>query len=414
MRDLILDRVRDTVWRYHLAGPGDRVIIGLSGGPDSVALSHLLPAVAHEFGAVVVGLAHLNHQLRPSADADEQFCRDLASRLSLPIDVERADVRAAARQARTSLEDGARRVRYAFLRRAAARLDATRIAVAHHRHDQAETVLLRLLRGAGTTGLAAIRPRNASGVIRPFLEVSRLDIEALIAEEGWSFRVDPTNADVTIPRNRIRHELLPYLAQHFGGPVGSSGEGIGANVRTRAGRGRGARRERDGIVDILARQATLAREDAEWLDQIATETARSLVLEDMGSVTVAIAPLLALPPAICRRVLRLALSRSAGERFLGFAHVDAVLALVRDPAGPSDRNPQPAVGTIGMVGTGTEAAIGKKGSPRRKAVIDLPGQRVKRIKGLLYLTPLPSDPGRAGQRRGRPKQGRTRPRLVVT
>jgi tRNA(Ile)-lysidine synthase len=361
MRAVILDRIRDIVRRHRLLGAGDRVIIGLSGGPDSVTLSHLLPEIAHEFGATVVGLAHLNHQLRPSAEADEQFCRQLAERLRLPLDVERADVRAAAREARTSLEDGARRVRYAFLRRVAVQRDASRIAVAHNRNDQAETVLFRLFRGAGTRGLAAIRPR-VRGVIRPLLDTPRLEIERFLADEGagagategLGFRVDPTNADVKIPRNRIRHELLPYLARHFG----------------------------PGVVDVLARQATLAREDAEWLEQVATETAPSLVLEDVsGAVTVDIGPLLALPPALGRRVLRLALTRHAGGRFLGFAHVDAALALARAPVGPSTK--------------------------KQPVVIDLPGQRVKRIRGQLRVTPLTPDPGRAGRRRGRPRAPRT-------
>lgn len=357
MRAVILDRIRDIVRRHRLLGPGDRVIIGLSGGPDSVTLSHLLPEIASEFGATVAGLAHLNHQLRPSADADEQFCRELADRLGLPLDVERADVRAAAREARTSIEDGARRVRYAFLRRVALRRDAGRIAVAHNRNDQAETVLFRLFRGAGTTGLAAIRPR-VRGVIRPLLDTPRSEIERFLADEGLAFRVDPTNADVANPRNRIRHELLPYLARHFG----------------------------PGVVDVLARQATLAREDADWLTEVATERAGSLVLEEVsGAVTVDIDPLLALPPALGRRVLRQALTRQAGGRFLGFAHVDAALALARDPVGPSTK--------------------------KQPVVIDLPGQRVKRIRGQLRVTPLTPDPGRAGQRRGRPRPSRTAPTM---
>lgn len=387
MRDQILDRIRDTVRRHSQLDAGDRVIIALSGGPDSVALSHLLPVVAPAFGAEVVGLAHLNHQLRPTAADDERFCRELAVRLALPIEVEGADVRAAARAARTSIEDGGRRVRYAFLRRAAARLGATRIAVAHHRDDQAETVLLRLLRGAGATGLAAIRPR-LGGVIRPLLETPRAEIEQFLAEAGLAFCVDPTNADVAYPRNRVRHELLPYLARHFG----------------------------PGVPLALARQATLAREDAEWLDQVATETARSLVLEEVGPVvTVDIAPLLALPPALGRRVLRLALGRCAGDRFIGFAHVDAVLTLARGPNGPghagSSGGPsgsgdagEPGGSAVRRSDSGSAQTAGRAVSGKRSPrVIDLPGQRVKRIRGRLHLTPLALDTGRAGRRRGRPK-----------
>lgn len=349
--DLIRERIREAIRaatrRHRLVGAGDRIVIGLSGGADSVTLSLLLPGVARELGAAVVALAHLNHQLRPTADEDERFCRELAARLDLPIETASADVRGLARERRTSLEGAGRIARYAFLRRVAARYDAQRIAVAHTRNDQAETVLLRLFRGAGPVGLAAIFPR-AGPVIRPLLDVRRADIEAYLAAAGVAFCEDPTNRDVTIPRNRVRHELLPYLARHFG-------------------------HGGDGIVDVLARQATIARDDADWLEQAATETARALVLEEGARSSLDIAALMALPPALARRVVRAALARAAGRRFLGFDHVEAVLALAET-------------------------------APPGAETIDLPGQRVKRTEGRLTFEPLPPDPGRAGRRRGRPRQ----------
>jgi tRNA(Ile)-lysidine synthase len=347
VRDTLLDRLRATVARDRLLSAGDRIVIGLSGGPDSVTLSHLLPEAARAFGAEVVALAHLNHQLRPEADEDEAFCRALAEQLGLPFDADRVDVRAVAARERTSLEDAGRTVRYAFLNQIAERRQATRIAVAHTLNDQAETVLLRLFRGAGPTGLAGIYPR-AGLVIRPLLDVRRAEVEAFVAAERLPYREDPSNRDLSIPRNRIRHELLPYLAEHVG----------------------------DGILEVLARQAVIAREDAEWLDRMATETSRSLVLEEEGRTTVDLAALMALPPALRRRVVRTALQRHAGDRFIGFDHVEAVLALGREAAAP-----------------GLIKALGP---------IDLPGQRVKHIRGRLVFEPAIPDPERQGRRRGRP------------
>ncbi len=347
MHDTLIGRLRDTIQRDRLLLPGDRVVIGLSGGADSVTLTHLLPDIAREFDAEVVALAHLNHQLRPEAGEDEEFCRTLAEHLGLAFEADRVDVRAAAARDRTSLEDAGRTVRYAFLRQVAERRQATRIAVAHTLNDQAETVLLRLFRGAGPTGLAGIYPQ-AGLVIRPLLDVRRAEVEAFVAADRLSFREDPTNRDLTIPRNRIRHELLPWLAQHVG----------------------------EGILEVLARQAVIAREDAEWLDREATEMSRSLVLEEEGRTTVDLSALLALPPALRRRVVRAALQRQAGGRFVGFDHVEAVLALGREAATPATR---------------------------AKQVIDLPGQRVKRIRGQLVFAPAAPDPGRAGHRRGRPR-----------
>jgi tRNA(Ile)-lysidine synthase len=331
--------MRQTIARDGLFGAGDRIVIGLSGGADSVTLSTLLPDVARELGAEVVSVAHLNHGLRPGAEDDQRFCGEFAARLGLPFDTETADVRALARERKTSIEDAGRIARYAFLRRVMTQRAATRIAVAHNRNDQAETVLLRLCRGAGPKGLASIFPK-AGPVIRPLLDVRRAAIEAFVAEEGIAFRDDPTNRDVAIARNRIRHELLPYLARHMG----------------------------DGIVDVLARQAVIARDDADWLEQAATESARSLVLEEETGVSIDAAGLRKLHPALARRVIHAVLSRAAGRRFIGFDHVDAVLNLTGE-----------------------------------RETIDLPGLRVKQIGGRLRFEPRPPDPGRAGRRRGRPR-----------
>ncbi len=177
-------------------------------------------------------------------------------------------------------------------------------------------------------------------MIRPLLDVRRAAIDAFVAAEGIAFREDPTNRDLTFARNRVRHELLPYLARHVG----------------------------DGIVDVLARQAAIAREDADWLEQAATESARSLVLEEETGISVDAAGLRKLHPALARRVVHAVLKRIAGRRFVGFDHVDAVLRLQR----------------------------------RTEEVIDLPGLRVKQSGGRLRFEPRPPDPGRAGRRRGRP------------
>jgi tRNA(Ile)-lysidine synthase len=351
VRHELLARIRETCQRERLISAGDRVVIGLSGGADSVTLSHLLPEVARGFGAEVVALAHLNHQLRPDADQDEAFCQTVAARLDLPLETGRADVRAEAARARTSLEDAGRTVRYAFLEAIAQTRQATSVAVAHTLNDQAETVLLRLCRGAGPAGLAGIYPR-AGRVIRPLLDVRRLEVEAWLAAERLPYRDDPTNRDLTIPRNRIRHELLPYLARHTG----------------------------EGILEVLARQAVIAREDADYLEHVATETSGSLVLERDGRTVVPLLPLLELPAALRRRVVRNALQRHAGGRFVGFDHVEAVLAL----------------------GGQADDADGDREIGEAK-VVHMPGQRVQRIMGRLVFETVAPDAGRAGRRRGRPR-----------
>src|SRR5580765_1803373 len=157
MRPLV-NRVTRTIARWQLLGRNDRVAIAISGGSDSVALAWLLRELTPEFQTGLAGLIHVNHGLRgAAADADESFCRELAGRLNLPIEVRHRDVAAFARARGVSLETAAREVRYACLEQSAVALDATVVATGHTEDDQAETVLLRLLRGAGTRGLSGIR-----------------------------------------------------------------------------------------------------------------------------------------------------------------------------------------------------------------------------------------------------------------
>jgi tRNA(Ile)-lysidine synthase len=334
-----LERVQQTVSGQALFGAGDVLVAGVSGGADSTALAFALADLAPRLGARLAGLAHLNHQLRDAADADEACCRELAARLGVGFDSRRVDVAAEARARKTSIEDAARTVRYLFLSEIAAARGATRVAVGHTRNDQAETVLLRLARGAGPVGLAAIYPR-AGQVIRPLLDVRRGEVEAWLRERGQTWREDESNEDRTIPRNKVRHELLPWLVEAFGA----------------------------GVVDVLARQAALSRDDAEWFDLVATETAARLVIEDGTTVTLEPGALGALHPAIARRVVLEALRRAANGKFVGFDHVEAVLAL----------------------------ALGGSGA------IDAPGQRVECRQGRLRFEPRTPDPGREGRRRGRP------------
>jgi tRNA(Ile)-lysidine synthase len=296
--------------------PGGRVLVALSGGPDSVALLHVLQTLERRGHLVVAGAAHFNHQLRGSeADADELFCRELAASLRLPILVGRGDVRRMASESGRSLEDAARTARYSFLNGAAASLDAVAVAVGHSLEDQAETFLLRLIRGAGPAGLAGVRPR-AGIVIRPLLEVPRADLRAYAAEHGLTFREDSSNADVGIPRNRVRVELLPHLQQFS-----------------------------PAIAATLARQAALARVDDEFLEAAAIEWVRSIVLqlEDNGVALDALA-LAALHPALASRVARTALQAAAPGRFIGFQHVDDLLDLTRRADGS-------AVALPGLVAT---------------------------------------------------------------
>src|SRR4051794_33922138 len=197
-------RVLRTIRKHAMLPRGGRVLVALSGGPDSVALLHILRTLERRGALVVAAAAHFNHQLRGiEADKDEVFCRDMAAAVDVPFLAGRGDVAARARADGRSLEGAARQARYEVLNEAALAAGAEAIAVGHSMDDQAETFLLRLIRGAGPAGLAGIRPR-AGRVIRPLLEIGRAELRGYAAAHGLACREDSSNADVRIPRNRIR------------------------------------------------------------------------------------------------------------------------------------------------------------------------------------------------------------------
>jgi len=283
----------------------------VSGGADSVALALWLhdfatrPAPAFTF----VGLIHVNHALRGAeSEADEAFCRDLAQRLHLPIDVVAAPIAVTGR----SPEAAARDARYVAFDEAAGRLGATVVCTAHTADDQAETVLLRLLRGAGLRGLSGIRSTNRQ-IVRPLLECRRNHLRASLVELGEDWREDASNLDVAIPRNRIRHQLLPVVEQ----------------VATQIG---------GGGIEAVGRFASYAAEDEQFLERAAVTLAARLVLPDEAAdgerrVRLVRTQLAAAPPPLARRVIRLAAAQVAPDRPWSAVHIEAVLRLARREQG---------------------------------------------------------------------------------
>jgi tRNA(Ile)-lysidine synthase len=305
---LVIDRVREFVRQHNLIGPDTRVVAALSGGSDSVALVHLLRELAEAGELRLAGIVHFNHQLRASADDDERFAAGVAASLGLPFTSDREDVAARAIRERRSVEDAARTARHAFFERARAASGADAVALGHTRDDQAETVLLRLMRGAGPRGLAGMHPKNGH-IIRPLLACRRHDLRAWLAERALPSVEDETNQDVRIPRNRVRAELLPLLETRFN----------------------------PGIVDVLADQAELSREALEWMDAVTDSLVERIVrratLPDGATrYDIEAAGVGAAPPALRRRVLWRTMSEAAGRRPIAFGHVAAALRLIEEPA----------------------------------------------------------------------------------
>jgi tRNA(Ile)-lysidine synthase len=300
---IFLDRVRQFVRCHGLFGRDTRVLAAVSGGPDSVALAHLLRELDAAGELRLAGLVHFNHQLRAAAEDDERFVVSLGESLGLPVSTDRGDVAAEARRERRSVEAAGRAARYAFFERARALTGADAVALGHTRDDQAETFLLRLLRGAGPRGLGGMYPRNGY-IVRPLLDCRRADLRTWLSTRGLPYVEDETNGDVSIPRNRVRGELLPLLEARFN----------------------------RGIVDVLADEADLAREAWQWMDvtagDLAARLVRPIAAQGPGLVyEMDVTELTALPLALRRAVLWRAMTRVAGVRPISFGHVEAAIRL---------------------------------------------------------------------------------------
>lgn len=223
VEERLLSKVRQTIGRFQMVAPGDRILVGVSGGPDSVALLHLLYTISEEIN-LSLAVVHLDHRLRDDSFSEAAFVtrvvRDLASSrggraspvASIPFFPISFDVGRYAEKKKMSLEEAGRRIRYHFFYRVATLWKASRIALGHTRDDCIETLLMNLLRGAGFSGVSGIPPVRGK-VIRPLWEISRKEILELLHEKGHDFLSDPSNLSRDFLRNRIRLDLLPLLEQ---------------------------------------------------------------------------------------------------------------------------------------------------------------------------------------------------------
>ena len=292
---------------------GARLVAAVSGGPDSLALLHALHTLKSRL-SIDLRAAHLNHGLRPEAGrADAEFVREFADSIGIPVSVGTADADSFRRARRISLEDAARRIRYEFLAKVALESDADAVALAHTADDQAETVLMRILRGTGLDGLGAMSPMSSAtwggrrvNLFRPLLEVSKAETLAYCAENGLNPRFDESNKSADMTRNRVRMELLPSMRSY-----------------------------NPAVSLALNRLARAARLDADFIRQSAMSAADGVMSRRAdGGVSLDRAAFAELHPAIRRHALRYAFQTAAGDRAdLTESHVEDMLAVMSGPDG---------------------------------------------------------------------------------
>jgi len=313
----VIDQVRQYIRRQHLLQPGDRVAVAVSGGADSVALLRILLELRPELG-IVLSVAHFHHGIRGAeADSDQQFVRELAERFGLELNTGAGDVPAHAHAQKSSLETAARELRHRWFAQLVSEGKADKIATAHTLDDQAETVLMRLLRGTGSLGLAGIFPvQEQRSLVRPLLTVTRREIESYLTAIGQAWREDSTNQDLNHTRNRIRHELLPSLERDFNPAIRHTLADLAEVAR---GEAEYWRQEAASLLPRLVRSGKPSR------------SGRSASREGANTLALDLRAVAALPLALQRQVLR-QIGAQLGVA-LEFTHIQQLTELVLEKPG---------------------------------------------------------------------------------
>lgn len=211
---MLEDKVLNTIKKYEQIKSGDTIVVGVSGGPDSICLLNILKNLQNELKINIV-VAHINHMIREEADSETEFVQEFCDKRNIRCFVKRADVLKIAKEKKLGTEEIGRKIRYDFFEEIKDKVGGNKIATAHNANDNAETVLMNLLRGTGSTGLKGIEPIRDNKLIRPIIECTRQEIEQYCNEKGLSPKYDKTNQENIYTRNKIRNLLIPYIQKNF-------------------------------------------------------------------------------------------------------------------------------------------------------------------------------------------------------
>ncbi len=304
--DNFIAKVAKTIEENRMLERGEGVVVGVSGGPDSVALLHLLSRLREKWSLKLM-VAHCNHGLRgEESERDEEFVRKISELWGIPFEAKRFDCGNLKKRWRLSTQEAARRVRYGFFDQISERYRFQKIALAHHKDDQVESVLIALIRGSGSRGLRGIPYKRNKGIIRPLMEVRKEEILEYLTDNGLDYVEDRTNQELSYLRNKIRHVLVPLLKQW--------------NPRLEEG---------------LMRFSLLQKRDDDFLSELAQEAFQKVFLfEKDKTIGCDLANLASLHPSIRGRLIRYCLERMTpvGLWGISFSHVEAVLGLIEKGA----------------------------------------------------------------------------------
>lgn len=301
---MIVDRVRSTINKYSLLEKGDKVVLGLSGGPDSVCLLHILKQLESEYN-ISIYAAHLNHQIRGiEAQKDVMYISQLCDSLGVKFFVKSINVPKYCKENGLSIEEGARKLRYEMFYEIKQKTKSNKIAIGHNLNDQAETILMRMMRGTGLQGLKGIEYKRDNTIIRPILDIERSSIEAYCEEHKLNPRIDSTNLENIYTRNKIRLDLIPYMQENFN----------------------------NNVVESICRMGNNLKLDSDYIEQEGINKFKEVSnVQDNEKIEIVLDKYINLHKAIKTRIIRNSIKYILGDtNFVDQKHIEDILELEDD------------------------------------------------------------------------------------
>ena len=247
---MVKEKVLETIKKYNLISKNDKIVVAVSGGPDSMCLLHILLTLRKEYN-LELNVAHVNHMIRENAILDEEYVKDFCKNNNIQCFVKKADVLQVSKENKIGTEEAGRKVRYEFFNEVLKKTSSNKIAIAHNKNDKVETILLNLIRGTGTYGLIGIEPKN--GVyIRPLLEIEREEIEKYCEDENIKPRIDESNFENIYNRKKIRNVVIPYVKKEFN----------------------------PNIINTISRLSDIVKDEENFLDNFVSEEYKKIVIEE--------------------------------------------------------------------------------------------------------------------------------------
>ncbi len=271
---MLKDDVCKTIRKYNLIQKGDRIVVGVSGGPDSICLLHILYNLKEELG-IEIFVAHINHMIRKVADSETEYVKEFCNKLGIECFVKKEDIIQLSKKEKKGTEETGREVRYNFFNEILEKTNSNKIATAHNSNDKAETVILNILRGSGISGLKGIEAKREEKYIRPLIETDRTVIEEYCKENNLNPKYDESNKENIYNRNKVRNEIIPYIKKEFN----------------------------QNIIRTINRLSDVATEEDEYLKKITKETYEEILEKSENEIILNLKKFNILELVIKRRII---------------------------------------------------------------------------------------------------------------